>query len=325
MSEEHVNGALLFWPWATDNCYIFISSAYLFSLFAPCCIRVPRRTYFSTFLKEKVFREGIKAHSLILDSVYCFLSIQTCNPFIKRDNFALRGFVVDKSILTLPRFLLFFHMLTKILCFPGFFFYLKVSWLTDKSQISLYLPFLEMEYIWPFPSFWWLFTLCDFPKLTQVGLTWLLPDSFAASWDKIHQAQAAWELWSSLSVLVPPCAFPRGDATTLLLLLALASLCICSLLSEMQKTTRSSLACLAFYADDFHFSSASESIICLVSLPLSLHVYSEFFHVTPDITCKILFHTFTFKIWPLHTHAVLWYLSQEPHLVAAFCRHLLCV
>lgn len=71
-------------------------------------------------LNEKVVREGIKTHSVILDGVYCFLSIQTCNPFIKRNEFALRGFAVDKSILSLTHFLVFFHVLQRFCAFQGF-------------------------------------------------------------------------------------------------------------------------------------------------------------------------------------------------------------
>lgn len=82
------------------------------------------------------------------------LFIQAFILFIKRNKLALRGFAVDKSILALPCFLScvcidFIH--SKVfLAFEGE--------LTDiyKSLISLFLlflHFLKMGYICPFPAF----------------------------------------------------------------------------------------------------------------------------------------------------------------------------
>lgn len=82
-------------PALQENCYNFISPACLFSLSGLCHVRVWCRTHFSPFWMRKY-----QTHSVTLDGVYCFLLIQAQGPFIKRDEFAARGFAVEKSILT---------------------------------------------------------------------------------------------------------------------------------------------------------------------------------------------------------------------------------
>lgn len=168
-------------------------------------------------------------------------------------------------------------MLTKILCFPRFFWHLKVSWLIDKSLISLFLPLLETEYICPFPAYFQPFLVLIYtPGLPKDNPKWfwhyfchILLQYPGLKSIRLRQCENCGVL---LSVLMPPCAFPRRDPTALLLLLPSAGLCTWSFLSEMQNKTQRTLAFLAFCADDFPFSFASESIICLVSFPLSLKV-----------------------------------------------------